>query len=295
MRRIEETASQTADMVCGCRALSYYEKEDDLKCDDWIAPKLLPKILQFFVCLGLAKKALRKLLGSNGIYEWVIVRTKYIDSSLKTGIEEGVNQLLILGAGFDSRSIRFKDKLIDVKVFEVDAKTTQDMKIKQYKVRRIDIPNNIAFIPMNFEKESLIEKLKENKFDIDKKSFVILEGVTQYLNKESIQELFLTLQKILVKDSVLVFDYAHANVLQKQDDPDIKYLKKNLDKYGESWQFGFEEEEIESFLLKYGFKILDRKGPKELERTYFKSINNKVKEYHVNGTQSILKVIKIIE
>jgi hypothetical protein len=65
-------------------------------------------------------------------------------------------------------------------------------------------------------------------------------------------------------------------------------MVKRLDKYGESWQFGLEEAEVEPLLWKYGFKLLDRKGPKELEDTYFKDLNGIVKA-HVNGTQSVVK------
>ena len=69
-------------------------------------------------------------------------------------------------------------------------------------------------------------------------------------------------------------------------------MMKSLDRYGESWQFGLEEAQVEPFLCGYGFKLLDRQGPKELEEACFKDKNGHLKA-RVNGTQSIVKAERL--
>jgi len=109
-RRIDSKSSRTADYTCMYRAASYLEKNELYKSEDYIAPRLLRGLIKFFVK--------HKLINYNwiffpkGIYEYVIARTKYIDNIFKESIENGIEQILIFGAGFDSRALRFAKKIL---------------------------------------------------------------------------------------------------------------------------------------------------------------------------------------
>jgi methyltransferase (TIGR00027 family) len=248
-------------------------------------------MLQILIRIPIARRFLSRLLaaGYQGIYEWVIARTKYIDEVFIHAGAEGFSQVLLFGAGFDSRGVRFQSELKDVKVFELDAPTTQIMKIGQYRKRGIEVPSNLTFVSINFEKESVAERLKEAGFNKGERTLVILEGVLQYLKPEAAYATLDTIRNQVGPGSWLVFDYAHASVLRGEGNLyGETRIMKAANKYGESWQFGLEEADVEPILCKFGFKLLDRKGPKELEEVYFKDVNGIVKA-RVNGTQSIVK------
>ena len=98
-RRIESTASRTADMTCGCRAMSFYERDPLYKGADWVAPKLLPGTLHLPATIGLTRSLLRKVIGPQGVYEWVIARTRYVDNALMRASSDGSSQVLLFGAG----------------------------------------------------------------------------------------------------------------------------------------------------------------------------------------------------
>ena len=292
-RRIESSASQTADITCGCRAISYLESNPLYRSDDWVAPKLLPRKLQILIRIPFAGRLMARLLGPRGLYEWVIARTRYIDDVFKQAGAQGFSQVLRLGAGFDSRGIRFQSELKDAQVFELDAPTTQLMKREQDRKRGILAPANLTFAPINFEKESIAEKLKEAGFKSGSKTLVLLEGVLQYLNPVAANATLKTIQDQTGAGSWLVFDYAHASVLRgDKGQSEEAEMMKSLDRYGESWQFGLEEAQVEPFLCGYGFKLLDRQGPKELEEACFKDKNGHLKA-RVNGTQSIVKAERL--
>lgn len=143
-------------------------------------------------------------------------------------------------------------------------------------------------MPINFETESVAEKLREAGFDKGKKTIVILEGVLQYLRPEAVFETFDTIRNHVGAGSRLVFDYAHAAVLRGEgNEYGQDRMIKGVKRFGESWQFGLEEADVGPFLEKYGFKLLERKGPRELEDAYFKGKNGLVLA-RVNGTQSIV-------
>jgi methyltransferase (TIGR00027 family) len=291
-RRIESSASRTADMTCGCRAISYMESNALHKSDDWVAPKLLPRTLQILIRIPIARRFLSRLLGPQGIYEWVIARTKYIDEVFIHASAEGFSQVLLLGAGFDSRGVRFQSELKEAKVFELDAPTTQRAKIEQYQKRGIAVPANLVFVPINFERELIEDKLHEAGFCKGARTLAVLEGVTQYLRPEAIYSTLRTISNEVGKGSWLVFDYAHASVLKGESNAyGQDRMIKGVNKFGESWQFGLEEAEVEPLLTKYGFRLMERKSPHDLQETYFKDERGKILA-RVNGTQSIIMAQK---
>jgi methyltransferase (TIGR00027 family) len=116
-----------------------------------------------------------------GIYEYVIARTRYIDAVFMDVLEQGFDQIVIFGAGFDSLAQRFSQLHKKTKIFEPDAPITQEEKVIALKEKNIMIPENLTYIPVNFIQESLAEKPTEAKFEKGRKSLFLLEGVTMYL------------------------------------------------------------------------------------------------------------------
>ena len=287
-RRIENTQSRTADMTCGCRAASWLEKRPAFKSGDWVAPLLLPRKIQVLFKVPPFRRMLTKVFGPEGVYEWVIARTKYFDDVFERALADGCVQVLIIGAGFDSRAIRFKTEDRGVTVFELDAPTTQEVKLQQYKARGIASPPNVRFVAINFEKESVNEKLVKNGFRRGTKTLVVAEGVLQYLKPEAALATLGTINELTGTGSWLVFDYAHASVLRGEGDAyGEKRMAQGVRKLGESWQFGLDEREIKPLLLKYSFRLKDLKGPRALEELYFKGQDGKLLG-RINGTQSIV-------
>ena len=80
---------------------------------------------------------------------------------MKKALDEGkVNQVVILGAGFDTRAYRFADRLRNVRVFEVDAETTQKVKKSViYEHVAESERNHVTFVCINFEVQTLEDVL----------------------------------------------------------------------------------------------------------------------------------------
>ena len=286
-RRIESTTSRTAQMTCLSRAASTFETNSSYKSDDHIAPLLLPSGLKPLLRLSLARKLFTKVIAPQGIYEYVVARTKYIDSIFKRALSEHFEQILIFGAGFDTRAIRFQDAIGNTRIFELDVPATQQAKIGQYKKRHIGVPQSLKFIPIDFDKESLAINLNEAGFHKQKRSLFLLEGLLMYLQPQSVDETFCTIQNFSGKGSWVVFDYIHASVLRNEG---IYYgeakIKNTVSGVGEQWHFGIEKGQIEQFLSKYEMKLIDQKDSKDLEDLYFRDKYGKVIG-RVNGTHSL--------
>lgn len=286
-KRVDKKSSRTAAYTCMCRASSYLETNIYFKSDDYIAVQLLPRFIKLL--LNLKVLNLKGRISPTGIYPYVIARTKYIDGIFKDSVKKRFEQVLIMGAGFDSRAIRFLDlKGSNIKVYEIDTSHTLDAKARQLKKRGVIIPANNIYITIDFNKENLKTQLADSKFNLDKKTLFILEGLTMYLSHEAIDETFKLISDYSAQGSLIVFDYIYASVLRRE----MKYYGENaiyqrVKKDNEKWTFGIEEGEIESFLDSYQLSLLEHFDSDKLEQKYFKNeFGNLVTK--INGTHCIV-------
>jgi len=292
-KRIDTTTSRTAEWTCLCRAISSLETGSCYRSDDHIARLLLPDFVRFLIRIPFVGKFFSRVIAPKGIYEYVIARTKYIDAVFKQSLADGFDQVLIFGAGFDTRALRFHDLVGFTMIFELDVPTTRDAKIRQYQKRGVSVPQNIVFIPIDFDKESLPVKIQKAGFGRHRKSLFILEGLLMYLQPESVDETFRTIQNFAGTGSEIVFDYIYASVLRHEG---IYYgergIADSVAKASEQWHFGIEEGEVEGFLATYDLKLLDQKDAQELEEMYFKDASGKIAG-RINGTHCLVRAGKL--
>lgn len=291
-KRIESTTSRTAKMTCVSRAASSLETNCRYHSDDHLAVRLLPGFFGILLHIPLFRMFYGHVLAPTGIYEYVIARTKYIDAVFKQALAEQFDQILLFGAGFDTRALRFQTEAQHTRIFELDAPLTQQAKIQQYKKRNLSIPSNVVFMAIDFDKESLPDKLDRAGFHKDQKSLFVLEGLLMYLEPESVQATFQTIQEYAGIGSWIVFDYVQASVLRHEN---TLYgeagLMQFVSKAGEQWRFGIEPGELASFVAAYGFKVSDHKGAQELEATYFQDTDDRLVG-RVNGTHCIVTAVR---
>ncbi|MBN2519784.1 MAG: class I SAM-dependent methyltransferase, partial [Bacteroidales bacterium] len=163
-----------------------------------------------------------------------------------------------------------------------------EAKINQFKKRKVKSPDNLVYIPIDFNKETIENKLDEYGFLKNKKCLFILEGLIMYLDEQSVNNTFRIINEYAGNGSLLVFDYVYASVLRKEN---LYYGEKSIHKTvlnaSEPWTFGIEKGEIENFLLKKGFKLVEHFNSEELEKKYFKNNSGKIVG-RINGTHCLV-------
>ena len=291
-KRIETKTSRTAEMTCISRAASSLEADSHYHSEDYLAIKLLPGFFKALIQIPLFRKLFMHFLAPTGLYEYVIARTKYIDVVFKRALTDGFDQILLFGAGFDTRALRFQAEAQRTHIYELDVPLTQQAKIQQYQKRGLVNPANLVFIAIDFDKELLPEKLDLAGFHKEHKSLFILEGVLMYLEPESVRETFQTIWEYAGVGSRIVFDYVRASVLRGENTLFGEAgATQTVSQAGEGWQFGFEPDEVASFLAAYEFEISDHQCAQELEATYFQD-NSGQPVGHINGTHCIVTAVR---
>lgn len=253
------------------RAAESYYPEGERLFYDGVAFYLMPPLWKLFLKL-MKFSPIREMIYSKrdkempGVIGNLLYRTIYIDDILKENIN-GIEQLLILGSGFDTRAYRIEG-IEDLEVFEVDHPQTISKKEKGVKKLYENIPEHVKLIEIDFEKRNLEEVLKENNFDKTKKTFVIWEGVTQYLEKAAIDKVFDYLAD-LKNGTKLVFTYIKKEVIDSssRSEADQKIISFAED-MGSAWKTGFESSEIEKLLKVRGFKLIENLGREVYKKRY---------------------------
>ncbi len=149
-----------------------------------------------------------------GHHYYVIARTRYLDDLLPEQLARGAEQLVILGAGYDSRPYRFADRLGGVQVFEVDHPATSAA--KQAKVRDIfgDIPANVAYVAVDFTVDNFADKLLACGYRTTRPTVFLWEGVTPYLDLAAVDGVLGFVTASAPAGSAIVFDYILRSVVQ---------------------------------------------------------------------------------
>jgi len=196
-----------------------------------------------------------------------IARTKYIDDLLGGSIKEGSQQVIILGAGFDTRSVRL-DFLKNISVIEIDHPDTSNHKQKILKNLVGHLPQNVGFQQADFNKQSLNEIAPGAKINFSIPTTVIWEGVTNYLTEEAVDDTFV-FTKLFKSSFTIIFTYIDKDVL---DNPNhfkgTETLFANLKENEEQWIFGFDPKEVSLYLKQYNLKLIEDLNATEYRNRY---------------------------
>jgi methyltransferase (TIGR00027 family) len=136
-------------------------------------------------------------------------RTHFIDEALERAVNNGATQMVVLGAGFDTRAYRFRELLSRYRVIEVDAASTQAHKKRRLQEVLRDLPRNVTFCTLDFSKEDLIDGLRRVGFQQYEKTFYIWEGVCMYLPESSLRKTLQAIASHSPPGGTLVLDYAN--------------------------------------------------------------------------------------
>lgn len=271
--RIEHKASHTALMAAIHRFMATKEKNPDFVGPDKLAYIFLPPKAKFFLSIAFFRRVFRKKLHQKvpGTYEYVTARTKFFDEIYVQSVKEAIPQIVFLGAGFDTRAIRFQHLTKETPIYELDAATTQNEKKAILKKQKVALPENLVFVPINFDTDNLNDSLVSSGFDPEKKTLFIWEGVTMYISEKAINETLSFIRQNAGADSILVFDYFYESVINgtcKAYGAD--QIAKAVGEVSEHFIFGIEEGKVEEFLDKRGFALINHYAPKVFEEKYLK-------------------------
>jgi methyltransferase (TIGR00027 family) len=200
---------------------------------------------------------------------FMALRSRYVEDALGKAMERGVAQYVILGAGLDSFACRRRDVADVLRVFEVDHPATQQWKQARLHALGVELPPNLTFLPIDFEKQTLREGLRAGGYRLEEPGVFSWLGTTQYLTEDA---LFSTLRDVatLASGTEIIFEYEILDsLLDEENQRMVAVLKANAVALGEPWLSFFDPASLMARIRELGFTEVRDLGPEEANTRYF--------------------------
>lgn len=200
---------------------------------------------------------------------WFIAsRSRIAEDALNVAVDAGATQLVVLGAGLDT--LAYRTQLAGrLRIFEVDHPATQARKRQNLAAAAIAVPETLSFVPVDFERENLCERLEAAGFKSAERSFFSWLGVVPYLTEAAI---FSTLGFMaqLPGGAEVVFDYVNsAASISAAGRAAHQALAERVAAVGERFQSYLDTASLCAKMSAAGFRHVDDIGPAELAERYF--------------------------
>ena len=215
-RRSRDVVS--AETVAFVRALGSRDSDPALRNPDWLAGHLLrPRFRLLLRLRPLVRAVIDR--GAPGAYGYHIARTRYLDRALVEALGCGLEQLVILGAGHDTRPYRFTEQIAGIPTFEVDLPEPQSRKRSRLARYFGSAPAAVTFVTADFTEETWPRALLEAGYDSARTTLFILEDVAAFLPSSAVDGILSFIGGSSGAGSRLAFDYALRSFVERDSIP----------------------------------------------------------------------------
>jgi methyltransferase (TIGR00027 family) len=266
-------SSKTAAQMALSRAIETRRPAQQRICFDPLAQRFLDGVYQLLLVARPLRAGVERIIEHlfPGHHNYVLVRTRYLDDFLSAQLASGFDQLVILGAGYDSRPYRFADRLSEVMVFEVDHPATS--RAKQARVTRVlgATPANVRYVAVDFNRDALSDKLAESGYRGDRRTIFLWEGTTPYVSAPGVDETLRFIASNRAQGSVVIFDYILESVVTGTCTlRGAQNEREKMSATSEPFVFGIAAEQIEAFLSARGFRDIIDVGAEQLSERFMR-------------------------
>ena len=258
--------SLTGELTAIMRAIHQTADEEPKILSDSIAPRLVATMRK-------DDEWLTPILGHPFAKQWragFLIRNRYAEDCLAEGVDRGLQQYAILGAGLDTFPFRQPPWARPLRIYEIDHPATQRWKSERLAAARIAIPPNLTFVPFDFERTSLADDSRAANFDFGAKTFCSWLGVTQYLTPEAIHG---TLEFVLSlpRSSEIVFSFVVSLEALSGVEAEAQMMAASkCAEIGEPWLTTFRADDLKAQLRAMGFSDVIHLTPDEADQRYIK-------------------------
>jgi methyltransferase (TIGR00027 family) len=251
---MQNRTSRTAERVALFRALETARPHDRVFTDPFAA-RFLPgpyRILARAARIPAVNRWVEQYIDDHypaGPRGSAVARTRLIDDLTSEALADGAGQVVLLGAGYDSRAYRLP-AMAGTRVFEVDHPATQ--KTKQRLLRGAVHPQkrtHVRLVPADLTVDDLGARLRAAGFEALERTVVVWEGVTNYLTAEAVDATVRSLAAVTGSGSRLIFTYVDRRALDGTGGfAGFDEWHASVRDVGEPWTFGFVPSELPAYL-----------------------------------------------
>lgn len=199
----------------------------------------------------------RLAFGINLAFDWIMPgqfeafadRRAFCERQVRKGIEAGAEQVLVLGAGYDTLCWRLAPEFANVAFFEIDHPATARLKAKG--IKAMGRPTNLQLIAEDLGEKPLVDVLGAHpRWNTNASTVIVAEGFLMYLSPESVAALLRQCSAIAGVGSRIAFTYVGTRADGRPDaGPWSRLTLRLLKAIGEPWLWSMPPEQLGAFLI----------------------------------------------
>ncbi|MBS1650702.1 MAG: class I SAM-dependent methyltransferase [Bacteroidetes bacterium] len=201
----------------------------------------------------------------------IVARARFVEDLVKEQVAKGVKQYILLGAGLDSFAQRNTEIISQVDIYEIDQPDTLTWKEEKLVEYGYKIPDNLHFVPVDFEISSWWTELLNKGFDTKQTAFVSCTGVTLYLTKEAITDTLRKMTSLASGSTIAIAFYLPLEQLVEEDKPMQEIAIKGAIASGTPFVSFFSVDEIVKLAQEVGLKEIQIVSTKDMTEKYFQN------------------------
>lgn len=271
-RTVQQAPSHTALAAAFYRAMAHRDATVEGIGSDHLAWTFLSGAHRLLVRFGWIRRAIRRKSerATPGVYEYVLARTAFFDERYARTRDDGTGQIVLLGAGYDTRPRRMPSPA-GLKVIELDIAPTQERKRDCLGRAGVAEPAGLVFAPIDFDTQSIASVLREAGYDPGRKTFFLWEGVSYYLTGDAVDDVLRLVRENTHPETTIAFDYAIT--LSDENIDRIHGARTFTETWrehhqGEPFRFFIDEGALPSFLGERGLDLVEHLDAGEIESAY---------------------------
>jgi methyltransferase (TIGR00027 family) len=239
--------------------------------DDPVIEHLLSGVYGLVARNGLARRIAARVLEAYapGVCGGVVCRTRAIDEATCEAIAAGATQIVVLGAGMDTRPYRLA-QMSGVTVWELDVPDVLAAKRASLTRALGRVPGNVRYLSVDLTAGTLAEALAADGFDPDVQTLLLCEGVSMYLPRDAVEQI-LAFAGTMAAGSRFVFTYFLQSVFESAR------LAKAVERY--EWLSGFDPEQLAGLFAERGLDLVEDIGAEDYEKRYLRPRNRSLPVY----------------
>ena len=241
--------------------------------------RMLPKTWRILLLPGVRHLILGLFeMAGMGTPGMLFCRTRFIDDALAGWLDGGGQQVVCLGAGNDSRAYRIPG-ITHARYFEVDLPVPQALKRQHVQKTLGAIPPHVTYAALDFNTQDLAAELVKAGFRFEIPTFFIMEGVTQYISEQAVENIF-GFAAQAPKSSRFAFTYIKREIIEGSARSSIdQRIMKRVARRGMPWVFGIDGQRLGEWLNQRGFKLIDQAGGADYRARYLDPVGRQLNIY----------------
>lgn len=194
---------------------------------------------------------------------------RYAEDEVERCVDAGIDQYVVLGAGFDTFALRREDLADRVRVFEVDFPDVQALKRQRIEAADATPAQVPTFVPVDFETMKVSEELPEAGFDRERRSVWSFMNTIPYVTVDATEATLADVRTVMAPGSRLCLNYQGDVPLTPAQAEYLGRIGMTTEQGGEPWVSKWKPERFEEVVRLCGFRLIDHATEDDLNARYF--------------------------